>query len=71
VWELGKDFICLTNGEGEGFILYSKRDGKVYDVGIGEIEALEQGTVAPRWNSFYELIEWYLADTRDDEWNQE
>jgi hypothetical protein len=67
MFELGDDFICLTNGEGEYFILYSKRDRKVYGVGIEEIEALERGAVAPRWESFYDLLEWYLADARDDE----
>ncbi len=54
------NFVCLSSGEGEGFIIYSKSDCKVYDVSITEIDDLEKGKVEPRWDSFFDLIEWYL-----------
>jgi hypothetical protein len=57
---LTDNFVCLTSGEGEGFIIYSKSDRKVYDVSITEIEDLKKGNVEPRWDSFFDLIEWYL-----------
>lgn len=60
VYELQDDFICLSSGEGEGFILLSRVDGKVYDVSVNNFDLLESHGVEPRWNSFYELIDWYL-----------
>jgi hypothetical protein len=61
IYQIGENFVCLTSGEGEGFILYSKTDRKVYDVSVSEIPALKDGQVCPNWNSFFELIEWYLS----------
>jgi hypothetical protein len=61
IYEMPSEFICLTSGEGEGFIVYSKRDGKIYDIGVDEIDDLDNGITAARWDSFYELIEWYLS----------
>jgi hypothetical protein len=54
------NYICLSSGEGEGFILYSISDRKIYDISVSELDDLEQGKVEPRWNSFFDLIEWYL-----------
>lgn len=61
IYQVGQDFVCLTSGEGEGFVLYSKVDRKVYDISVSELPALENGNVSPKWQSFFELIEWYLA----------
>lgn len=55
-----EDFVCLTTGEGEGFYLYSKSDRRIYNVGVDELDALEAGEKKAEWNSFFELLEWYL-----------
>jgi hypothetical protein len=60
-YEIAENFICLTSGEGEGFILYSKCDGKVYDLCVNQLDALEAGSIDATWPSFYDLIEWYLS----------
>ena len=60
-YEIPEEFICLTSGEGEGFILYSKSDGKVYDVSVSQLDDLEAGRLKATWASFYDLIEWYLS----------
>lgn len=61
VYEITEDFICLTSGESEGFFLYSKKDQKVYDVNVEDLDDLESGELEPRWDSFFDLIKWYLA----------
>lgn len=60
-YEVGKGFLCLTSGEGEGFVLYSKANRKVYDISVDELPLLKDGQISPRWHSFNELIEWYLS----------
>jgi len=55
------DFICMTSGEGDGFVLYSKISRKLFDVGVNELDAVEAGKRDADWESFYDLIEWYLA----------
>ena len=60
-YEITDDFVCLTSGEGEGFILYSKTNGKVYDVAISQLDDLEAGNMEVTWQSFFDLIEWYLG----------
>ena len=60
-YEITDDFICLTSGEGEGFLLYSKSDRKVYDVAVSELDALEAGEIEARWESFFQFLEWYLS----------
>ncbi len=57
---LSPDFIPLTPGEGEGVVVWSKRDGKVYDIGWSEGDALNRGDIYARWNTYYELMEHYL-----------
>jgi hypothetical protein len=60
-FDIPENFVCLTSGEGEEFILYSKRDGKVYDVSVSQLYDLEAGKTEATWSSFYNLIEWYLS----------
>lgn len=62
VYELPDGFVCLTSGEGEGFVLFSKIDGKVYDVSVSQFDDLSQGKVESRWNSYFDLIRWYLEE---------
>ncbi len=59
-YDITDDFICLTSGEGDGFLLYSKLDRKVYDISVSELDSLEAGDTECRWESFYDLIEWSL-----------
>lgn len=59
-FEVTDDFICLTSGEGDGFILYSKTSRKLFDVSVDELDAVESGERKADWESFYDLIKWYL-----------
>lgn len=59
-YDLPDGHICLTSGEGQGFILYSLIDRKVYDLQVWELKELTDGKAEARWGSFYDLIEWYL-----------
>lgn len=61
VYGVPDGFLCLTSGEGEGFVLYSTKDRAVYEVAIDQLDQLEQGEIKPTYSSFFELIEWYLA----------
>jgi len=58
---ISDNYICLTSGEDEGFILLSKENGHIYDVDAGEIDALNSGKIKHRWNSFLELIKYYVS----------
>ena len=60
-YEMTDDFICLTSGEGEGFLVYAKENRKVYDVSVSDLDALEAGEKEATWESFFDLIEWYLS----------
>jgi hypothetical protein len=66
MWEWGQelglspDFVPLTSFEGEGGIIWSRRDGRVYDAAWSEFQSLNEGKLAPRWGSYYELIEYCL-----------
>jgi len=66
IYEVPEEYICLTSGEGEGFFLYSKLDRKVYDVDVSELEALDAGEKEARWETFFDLIEWYVSPEEDD-----
>src|SRR5688572_10525790 len=60
-YQMPEDAICLTSGEGEAFIVLSKRNGKVYDLGVAQLPAFESGNLAPKWDSFFALLRWYLS----------
>lgn len=60
IYGVPEGYVCLTSGEGEGFVLYSTKDRAVYDVSVDQFDKLEQGKIKPTWSSFFELIEWYL-----------
>jgi len=60
VWEVPQNMICLTTAEGEGAYLYDLSTKTVYDFSLSQQNELSNGTLSPRWNSFYEFLEWYL-----------
>jgi hypothetical protein len=72
IWEWGQelglssDFVPLTSFEGEGGIIWSKRDGRVYDAAWTEFQSLNDGKLAPRWESYYELIEHCLYGSQSE-----
>ncbi|SUD90599.1 hypothetical protein [Psychrobacter phenylpyruvicus] len=65
VWQVPKNYILFSTGEGEGGYLYNTEDDSVWDFNLGEQQQLIDGTL-PHWNSFYEFMEWYL-DTSEGE----
>ncbi|MGH1432549.1 MAG: hypothetical protein ACRBB4_15710 [Neptuniibacter sp.] len=60
MFDLGGQFVCMTSGEGEEFIVFSKIDGSVFEVGIEEIDELNSNQLRPKWKTFYDLIRWYV-----------
>ncbi len=54
-------YICLTSAEGEGFYLYNKDNGCVYDVDVADIDLLIIGSLKAKWNTFFSFMEWYLG----------
>ncbi|GIW80234.1 MAG: hypothetical protein KatS3mg105_2041 [Gemmatales bacterium] len=61
VWEVPERMICLTTTEGEGAFLYDLSSGAIYDFSLSEQAELCNGSLSPRWNSFFEFIAWYLS----------
>lgn len=64
VWEVPKNYILFSTGEGEGGYLYNIEDDSVWDFNIGQLQQLADGTL-PHWDSFYEFMIWYLSDEED------
>ncbi len=60
-YEMTDDFIYLTSGEGEGFLVYSKQNRKIYDVSVSDLDVLEAGEKQATWDSFFDLIDWCLS----------
>ena len=60
IYGVSDNFVCLTSGEDEGFILYSRSNGKVFDVDVNRLDDLEAGKIEATWQSFFDLIQWYL-----------
>lgn len=60
VWELPKEFICLTGVQGEGCYLYSNKTEAVYDFSLEDRTSFIENP-QPRWGSFFEFMDWYLA----------
>lgn len=58
---VGSDFICLDMAEAGGFVLYRLRDGTIFDIGAEDVGRLAEAGVAPRWLSFFALMDWYIA----------
>lgn len=66
VYEADNDFIALSTWEGEGGILYSKSSGRIFDVDASQLDDLNNARVQPRWNGFFELMEWYLGEREEE-----
>ena len=61
VYGVPAEYVALTSGEGDGFLLYSLTKRAVFEVDAGQFDELISGRIAPRWLSFFHLIEWYTA----------
>lgn len=65
VWEIPKNYILFSTGEGEGGYLYNTEDNTVWDFNLGQQQELLNGTL-PHWKSFYEFMKWYLTIEEND-----
>jgi hypothetical protein len=63
VWELPRDFICITSCEGEGCYLYSTLTEAVYDFSLADRELFIRNPV-PKWHTFFEFVEWFLSHSQ-------
>ena len=60
-WGVPDDFICLSTTDTDGAFLYHLPSGQVYEFVRGQYDELRSGVLQPRWKTFFEFIEWYLA----------
>jgi len=60
VWEVPETMICFSTTDAEGAFLYDLSSGAVYDFSLSQQDKLSNGTLSPRWSSFFEFLEWYL-----------
>ena len=56
--EIPEFFIALTSFEGSGMSLVDKRDSKIYDITLGEIEDLIDLKTKPIADTFEEYLLW-------------
>lgn len=54
-------YLCLTSGEGEGFLLYEIETGRIFDLDVDQMDVLTQPDRQARWDDFYQLVAWYLT----------
>ena len=52
-------FLKLSSVEGEGSYFYDKNSDAIYDVNWGQEPDLAAGTLKPKFDTFYEFLEWY------------
>ncbi len=60
VWELPRNFVCLTSAEGEGAYLYDVLTEAVWDLCLADRDSFVSGRARPTWDSFYDFLTWYL-----------
>ncbi|MCW6057960.1 SMI1/KNR4 family protein [Pseudomonas fragariae (ex Marin et al. 2024)] len=61
VWDLPKNFICLTSVQGEGCYLYDKNSGQVLDFSLASRDDFLAGKQQLKWDCFFEFLTWYLS----------
>lgn len=59
-WDIPKNYILFTTGEGEGGYFYNTEDNSVWDCGLGEQHLLGTDQLK-HWSSFYKFMVWYLT----------
>lgn len=64
VWEIPKNYIIFTTGEGEVGYFYRIDDNSVWSCGVGEQHLLGTNQLE-YWDSFYEFMVWYLTIEND------
>ncbi len=50
-WGVPAPFLALTGIEGQGVVLYDRRDGAIYDAPLDRLDALSRGQLPPLANS--------------------
>jgi hypothetical protein len=61
VWELPREYVCITSCEGEGCYLYSKTTEGVYDFSLADREQFVAEQPAPMASGVFAFFEWYLG----------
>ncbi|HHD79432.1 MAG TPA: hypothetical protein ENK98_07365 [Epsilonproteobacteria bacterium] len=59
-------YLRISSIEGEGSLFYDKKTDAVYDVDWNEMDDLIAGTLEPKFNSFYDFLEWYYGDEDEE-----
>ena len=63
VWGLPEKYVAFTSLEGEGAYLYDRETGQVWDFELASKDAFLARRQQPKFNSFFEFMEWYLGDS--------
>ena len=61
IWGLPDKYVAFTSIEGEGAYLYDRENGQVWEFELASRDAFLAGMQQPKWNSFFEFMEWYLG----------
>lgn len=61
MWELPGIYVCFSSLQSEGGFLLNTENGMIWDFDLGQHAAFMAGEIKPRWNVFFEFLEWYLS----------
>ena len=61
IWGLPDKYVAFTSIEGEGAYLYTERTGRSGNLSLRPEMLFLAGMQQPKWNSFFEFMEWYLG----------
>lgn len=59
------NYIALTGVEGQGIVLYNRKNQAVYDVEFGQFGQLADGSLSPVATSFQGFLEWCKGQAAD------
>ena len=62
---LSDRYLRISSIEGEGSYFYDKETDAVYDVDWNQMDDFVAGKLKPKFNSFYDFLEWYYDEDRD------
>ena len=60
-WDVPALFLALTGIEGQGVVLYDRRDGAIYDIPFDRLDALSRGQLQPLASSVANFLAWCRA----------
>lgn len=62
--ELSSNYIPLETPEAGSALVLSASSGDLYELDFRDINALNSGTLEPRWQGFYQFFFWYILESK-------